>query len=79
MASATLNIKVTPRRMLTAGEAAVYCGMTAKKFPVVSGLRPVEMPGGRKLYDIREIDAWLDGLRDGACSTDNDIVERLNL
>lgn len=79
MASATLNIKVTPRRMLTAGEAATYCGIPARRFALDCGLQPTEMPGGRKLYDMREIDAWLDGLKDGTGSSDSDIVERLNL
>lgn len=78
MTSATLNIKIAPRRMLSASEAATYCGLPLKRFPVECGVTPVAMPGGRKLYDIRELDTWLDELKGGTAENDNDILDRLS-
>ncbi len=77
MASATLNIKVSPRRMLTAREAAEYCGLSPKRFPLECTVSPVEMPGGAKLWDMRDLDAWIDGLKDGAVNDDEIILSRL--
>jgi hypothetical protein len=78
MTSATLNIKIAPRRMLSAGEAASYCGLPLKRFPTECNVTPVAMPGGRKLYDIRELDTWLDALKGGAGENDNEILDRLS-
>ena len=36
------------------------------------------MPGGAKLYDMRDLDGWIDGLKDGAANDDETIVRRLN-
>jgi hypothetical protein len=77
MSSATLNIKVSPRRMLTVREAAAYCGLTPKRFPLECSVSPVEMPGGAKLYDMRDLDQWIDGLKDGAPNDDDAILSRL--
>lgn len=77
MSVATLNIKVSPRRMLTPREAAEYCGIAAKRFPVECQVLPIEMPNGSKLYDMRDLDSWLDGLKGGDVSGDDEIVARL--
>lgn len=76
MASATLNIKVAPRRMLPAREAADYCGLPAKRFPHECRVSPVVMPGGAKLYDMHDLDRWIDSLKSGD-DVDDDIVGRL--
>jgi len=76
MASATLNIKISPRRMLPANEAANYCGITVKRFPHECRVAPVAMPGGSKLYDIQDLDAWLDSLKSGN-DADEEILGRL--
>lgn len=78
MTTATLNIRVQPRRMVTEKDAAEYCGLPAKMFRHVSPVTPIEMPGGRKLFDLRDLDVWLDGLKDGQLSDDDSIVARLN-
>lgn len=78
MASATLNIKISPRRMLSSGEAAAYCGLPSKQFPVICNVAPVLMPGGRRLYDLQELDIWLDGFKSGASESDHDILGRLD-
>ncbi len=76
MATATLNLKVSPRRMLSAREAAEYCGMPTKHFRADCPVEPVELPRGLKLFDIRDLDHWLDDLKGG--TDDADILERLS-
>jgi hypothetical protein len=62
----TLNIRVSPRRMLSLREAADYCGISAKKLPTVTGISPVAMPDKKSLYDIKDLDRWLDSLKTNA-------------
>ncbi len=73
MSTATLNLRVSPRRMLSANEAGLYCGLPAKQIPIP----PIEMPNGKRLYDIRDLDEFLDGLKAGQPNTDDDIIRRL--
>jgi hypothetical protein len=75
--SATLNIKISPRRMLSAREAAEYCGLPTKRFSLVCNVSPVAMPSGMRLYDIRDLDGWIDGLKSELPIDDDDIVRRL--
>ena len=77
MSVATLNIKVYPRRMLNIREAASYCGVSAKRFPSVCMIAPVKLPGGDELYDMRDLDTWLDGLKIGGPNSDDEILARL--
>lgn len=76
MDSATLNLRISPRRMLPVKEAAVYCGIAVKRFSQECRVPPVAMPGGSKLYDIRDLDTWLDGLKSGH-DADDEILGRL--
>lgn len=75
MTIATLNLKVLPRRMLSEREAAAYCGIPAKRLAI--SVQPVVMPGGAKLYDMHDCDAWLDGLKGGGIAADDDIIGKL--
>lgn len=59
--------------MLTKREAGEYCGLPADRLPIA----PVEMPGGRRLYDIRDLDEYLDGLKLAQPSSDDEILGRL--
>lgn len=77
MASATLNIKVSPRRMLSAREAGEYVGISFKRFPGTCSVRPVAMPDGSRLYDMRDLDAWVDGLKSGGPDSDDDDLGKL--
>lgn len=77
MAMATLNLKVPPRRMLNKREAAEYCGITEKRFPAECSVSPVLLPGGSKLYDIRDLDMWIDGIKGDQDESDDDILARL--
>lgn len=76
MTAAMLNIRIGPRRMLSLREAADYCGIPAKRF-LVTGISPVDMPHGQKLYDIKDLDSWLDGIKNKALHSDDAIIGRL--
>jgi len=77
MSSATLNLKITPRRMLTPREAAEYCGLPQKRFQQGCAVKPVELPGGVLAFDVRDLDAWIDGLKAGGADDDDAILDRL--
>ena len=77
MSTATLNIKVSPRRMLSIREAADYCALPIKRFHVLCSVSPILMPTGKNLYDIQDLDRWLDGLKIGQPNGDDDIIGRL--
>ena len=77
MATATLNLKVSPRRMLSLKEAADYVGVTAKRFPGTCSVAPIALPGDVKLYDMRDLDAWLDQLKAGGVDSDDEIIGKL--
>jgi hypothetical protein len=72
-----LHIKVTPRRILTEKEAAEYCGVSANKFRGICPVSPVQFPDGRKAYDMRSLDTWLDGLNGENAHSDDAILNRL--
>ncbi|QIO53405.1 hypothetical protein HA461_20510 [Rhizobium leguminosarum bv. trifolii] len=77
MTTATFTIKTPPRRMLDLGEAAIYVGVPAKKFPLLCRVAPVRMPDGKNKYDIKDIDQWLDTLKSGAADSDDAILDKL--
>ena len=77
MNSATLNIKVSPRRKLTTREAADYCGLSSKRFPYEGQVRPRAMPKGGFLYDMQDLDQWIDSLKSGKSILDDEIIEKL--
>ena len=77
MASATLNLNVTPKRMLRKAEAAHHCGLGAKQFVADCPVRPVRFPSGAELFDVRDLDAWIDSLKAGSGDVDDDILGRL--
>jgi len=64
-----VRLRVNPlMRLVDINAAAEYCGISPATFErrLVNGpdgprLRPVRI-GNRKLYDLRAIDRWLDGL-----------------
>ena len=78
MSSATVQINVVPKRLLKKSEAASYCGRSVKRFEAEAPFPPVAMPNGDRLYDVRDCDKWIDGLKMGAADSDADnIVARL--
>lgn len=75
--AATLNIKVSPRRMLSEREAAEYIGLTLKRFQGARPIAPIEMPGGVLAYDMHDLDAFIDRRKSGGADSDDDIVTGL--
>jgi len=74
--SATLNLRVSPRRILKPAEAAAYCGMTLPKFKAEFPVAPIRLPGGGEGYDMRDLDDGIDRLKGGGDDT-VDILRRL--
>lgn len=78
MTSANLNISVIDKRMLKDSEAASYAGLTVKRFKATCPVQPIELSPGTVLYDKRDLDAWIDGIKTGTeMASQEDILERL--
>lgn len=65
MATTNLSISVVEKRMLRASEAAHYTGFAASQFSRECPVLPIELSTGAKLWDKRDLDAWLDSLKSG--------------
>lgn len=77
MSTATLNLRISPRRMLSEREAADYCGRTTKRFKAECRVPPVTFGNGDLRYDIRDLDGWIDAMKNGAPDEREDILSRL--
>ena len=77
MRTATLNLTVVSKRMLTRREAAEHCGRPLKSFEVECPVSPVKFANGDLRWDVRDLDKWLDGLKTGSDDTET-IVQRLD-
>jgi hypothetical protein len=77
MTSATLQLNVIPKRMLTKTEAAHHCGRSVKRFEAECGVSPVKFPNGDSRYDVQDLDKWIDGLKAGKSSDADEIIARL--
>jgi hypothetical protein len=74
MPTATLNLRVGPRRMLSKRESADYAGLTVKQFEAQCPVLPVEYPNGVKAWDMRDLDNWIDSLKAGGRGHDDAAV-----
>ena len=78
MASANLNISVIDKRMLKQAEAADYTGLPVKHFKETCPVQPVQMRPGTTLWDKRDLDKWIDAMKEGAeMATENAILSKL--
>jgi hypothetical protein len=77
MSNAMLNIRVIQPRMLPLKLAADYVGIPQKRFALACPVTPVAMPNDMRLYDVRDLDGWLDQLKNGTDVTDEDIIGKL--
>lgn len=77
MSAAMLNIRVIQPRMLSQKQAADYVGIGARKFTAACPVAPILMPGGVTMYDVRDLDTWLDQLKHGAMESDDAILRKL--
>ena len=71
---ATVNLRVQPFRLLKRVDAAHYCARSAKTFETQCPVRPITMANGDVLWDVYDLDAWIDGLKAGASSDDKIIA-----
>jgi hypothetical protein len=74
---ATLNLRVQPFRLLTRAEAAHYCRRSVKKFEAQCPVTPVQMADGDCLWDVRDLDRWIDSLKNDPDDDASAIVSRL--
>ena len=66
-----------PFRLLTTSEAANYCRRSVKKSEAQCPVKPVEMSHGDRLYDVQDLDTWIDSIKAGRSDDADAIVERL--
>jgi hypothetical protein len=79
MPSATLQLNIIPKRMLTKSEAAHHCGRSVKRFDVESPVHPLRFPNGDLRWDVQDLDAWLNSLKAGAGDHEAaDVIARLS-
>jgi hypothetical protein len=79
MTATTLNLRIQPYRLLTKAEAAQYCRRSKKKFEAQCPVAPIEMPDGDQLWDVQDLDKWIDSLKsDNSDETADLIVARLD-
>ena len=76
MSSAVVNLTVISKRMLSKREAAEHCGRSLKRFEVECPVSPVRFPNGDTRFDVRDLDKWLDKLKDNSEDSDA-IIQRL--
>jgi len=72
-----LLIKAAPRRMLTPKEAAIYCGEATTTFEGNCPYPPMKNSAGKKQYDIKDLDAWLDARKKPDPNSREGILEKL--
>jgi hypothetical protein len=65
MATTTLNLRVQPYRLFTKTEAAHYCRRSVKKFEAQCPVQPLRMADGDLLWDVQDLDLWIDSLKSG--------------
>ena len=74
MANANLNISVIEKRMLKQAEAADYTGLPVKHFEATCPVQPVEMRPGTVLWDKRDLDKWIDAMKERAEMATQDAI-----
>lgn len=66
------------RRMLTPAEAALYVGLPLKSFRALCPAAPMDLGVGKPWYDKRDLDCWIDDLKQGgAANSREEILDRL--
>jgi hypothetical protein len=79
MGTATVNICFKPVRLFTKADAAHYCCYrNVKTFEAECPVRPIRMANGELLYNLHDVDTWIDSLKNGAgFDGERGILERL--
>jgi hypothetical protein len=76
MPTATFNLRILPKRMLSKNEAAHHCGRGVTRFEIECPVSPVQFPNGDRRWDVQDLDQWLDTLKINPNGAD-DIIDRL--
>lgn len=76
MANTTLNLSVIEKRMLSASEAAHYCGLAVRHFKTLCPVAPLELGGKHQLFDKRDLDQWIDTEKSGHADASTDAILR---
>lgn len=77
MAGTMINLRIAPRRMISQRDAAAYCGLPLKSFPGYCNVAPVQMPNQKLLYDMKELDKYLDDLSESDVSSEDEMIAGL--
>jgi hypothetical protein len=77
VAVATVNLRVAPYRLLTKADAAYYCRRSNAQFEAQCTVAPIIMPNGDKLWDVLDLDKWIDSLKTGKLSDADEIIASL--
>lgn len=77
MAVTTINLRVAPYRLFTKAEAAHYCRRSPAKFEAQCTVTPIIMADGDRLWDVLDLDKWIDSLKEPKSSDADAIVARL--
>lgn len=65
-------------RILSKKEAAAYCRIPVNKFSSICPVTPLDMGNGGMSYDLRDLDDWIDSLKDkNAIYDDDNIIARI--
>jgi hypothetical protein len=77
VAVTTINLRVAPYRLFTKAEAAHYCRRSPAKFEAQCPVTPIIMADGDRLWDVLDLDKWIDSLKEPKSSDADAIVARL--
>jgi hypothetical protein len=77
MSAATINLRIRPFRLLTKAETANYCRLPIKTFEALCPVAPIIMANGDRLWDVRDLDHWIDSLKSQPGDDPDEIVKRL--
>jgi hypothetical protein len=66
MSTAVVNVTLISKRMLNRREAAEHCGRSPKRFEAECPINPIRFPNGDFRYDVRDLDVWLDTIKNNS-------------
>lgn len=61
-------------RILSKKEAAIYCRIPLNKFSSICPVTPIDIGNGSISYDLRDLDNWIDSLKDKNAEYDDDNI-----
>ncbi|WP_412057145.1 hypothetical protein [Bartonella sp. DGB2] len=74
MAVAIFEIPKTPTRLLKPKEAAIYCRLPERQFPALCPVTPLDLGNGVRLYDINDLDQWIDSMKGDPKTIEDDAI-----